>query len=1062
MTEQLQQVREKIATAAASNMDEAARAALWRDELEGVARAVWLAAGETPATDATLLELLGGRGFRRVVDDAEVMESLHFVRKLGINAKHGLRVKKAQERLARDFLLYFLDYLEAVPPSPAEADAGGAPPSAGTPRPPPKPVSLTEAQTRKQYIDLYLQEAGWDLSEHFGLALPAKACIEIHVDGLPTTPNGDGRCDYVLFGRDGKPLAVVEAKRTTVSAEAGRHQAMLYADALEAQYGVRPVVYCTNGYRTICIDGLYPDRRVSGFHSEGELARLIARRGRPALAGTLPKPDIAGRPYQIEALTNLCARFDANHRRGLVVMATGTGKTRVAAALVEMLARRGWIKNVLFLADRTSLVDQARRRFAESLPEFSLCVLSDPRFNKDPEARIVLSTYQTMIGRIDEEDKQFTVGRFDLVVVDEAHRSIFNKYGAIFDYFDAMLVGLTATPRQEVDANTYDLFECESGVPDYDYPLKRAVEDGYLVPYKVVNRTTERFSEGVRYENLTEDEKLRVDTLYPDGAPEVVPPEKLFRLVYNVDTCDKVLADLMGHGIKVDGGETLGKSIVFAYDHRHAQMIVDRFHALWPALPADYCQLVDNTVSRADDLVLDFGQKSGFRIAVSVDMLDTGIDVPEVLNLVFFKPVRSKIKFVQMIGRGTRLCPGVFGPVLPDKSTDKKSFRIFDYCGNFEYFSEGGETEEPESRLGTTGKIRCVQFELLSELQKIEHQSVSGRKAWHGALRSFLRGEVAAVRSRSFRIAVRAEMELLDRFAPERAWDYLAPTDVRKLQHRIVPLMDGDPADPPLSKIFDLRMLRIALARLSGGAWPGPAKKDVEAVMRCATALLKKGSIPQVAAAADDLRHLASAEWWRAPDALDIEDLRKKLRDAMQFLGGEGREAIVVDQEDEVRDGGDPGGELVDIRSYRQKAVDWLADHGDDPAVVKIRNLEKLDPEDWARLEDVLWRKIGGEEDYHAEIGDKPLAAFVRSIVGIDQDAINAKYGEFLTGNVLNPMQQDFVRTIIEYVRQTGDITPDDIIDKPPFCDYDSVELFQERLPDVRSMVEFLHGLIAA
>ena len=521
-------------------------------------------------------------------------------------------------------------------------------------------------------------------------------------------------------------------------------------------------------------------------------------------------------------------------------------------------------------------------------------------------------------------------------------------------------------------------------------------------------------------------------------------------------------ADLMGHGIKVDGGETLGKSIVFAYDHRHAQMIVDRFHALWPALPADYCQLVDNTVSRADDLVLDFGQKSGFRIAVSVDMLDTGIDVPEVLNLVFFKPVRSKIKFVQMIGRGTRLCPGVFGPVLPDKSTDKKSFRIFDYCGNFEYFSEGGETEEPESRLGTTGIIRCVQFELLSELQKIEHQSVPGRKAWHGALRSFLRGEVAAVRSRSFRIAVRAEMELLDRFAPERTWEYLAPTDVRKLQHRIVPLMDGDPADPPLSKIFDLRMLRIALARLSGGAWPGPAKKDVEAVMRCATALLKKGSIPQVAAAAADLRHLASAEWWRAPDALDIEDLRKKLRDAMQFLGGEGREAIVVDQEDEVRDGGDPGGDLVDIRSYRQKAVDWLADHGDDPAVVKIRNLEKLDPEDWARLEDVLWRKIGGEEDYHAEIGDKPLAAFVRSIVGIDQDAINAKYGEFLTGNVLNPMQQDFVRTIIEYVRQTGDITPDDIIDKPPFCDYDSVELFQERLPDVRSMVEFLHGLIAA
>ena len=215
-------------------------------------------------------------------------------------------------------------------------------------------------------------------------------------------------------------------------------------------------------------------------------------------------------------------------------------------------------------------------------------------------------------------------------------------------------------------------------------------------------------------------------------------------------------------------------------------------------------------------------------------------------------------------------------------------------------------------------------------------------------------------------------------------------------------------------------------------------------------------------AAATDLRILASAEWWKEPDALDVEALRERVRGVMPFLAGEGQEAIVVDQEDEVRDGGDPGGELVDIRSYRQKAIDWLAEHGNDPAVAKIRNLEKLDPEDWTALEDILWHRNGDESAYRAEIGEKPLAAFVRSVVGIDQDAVNAKYGEFLTGNVLNPMQQDFVRTIIEYVRQTGDITPDDILDRPPFADTNMQELFLDKFAVVRNLVESLHDLVAA
>lgn len=443
-------------------------------------------------------------------------------------------------------------------------------------------------------------------------------------------------------------------------------------------------------------------------------------------------------------------------------------------------------------------------------------------------------------------------------------------------------------------------------------------------------------------------------------------------------------------------------------------------------------------------------------------MLDTGIDVPQVLNLVFFKPVRSKIKFVQMIGRGTRLCPGVFGPVLPGGKNDKRGFRIFDYCGNFEFFSEHPDAETPAPRLGITQRTRCVQIDLLCALQKHENQSILARRAWHGQLRKTLRDAVLAVRACSARIAVRERLGDLDRFVPEATWNYVSPIAAKTLQNRIVPLMDPDDADPPLAKSFDLRMYRIAAARLDGAEWPAACAKDIAAVMRACVALLGRASIPQVQAVSGDLRTLSGKDWWTTPDVMDVEAMRARLRSAMPFLAGDGAAAVTIDQEDEVLSGAELDGGIVDIRTYRQKAVDWLAEHGDAPAVAKIRNLEKLTPDDWRSLEDILWHRFGSEEDYRREIGEQSLAAFVRSIVGIEQSAVNEKYGAFLAGNLLSPMQQDFVRTILDYVRETGDITPDDIVGKQPFCDFDSVDLFQERLHDVQAMVAFLHGLVAA
>ncbi|MBR6561233.1 MAG: DEAD/DEAH box helicase family protein, partial [Alistipes sp.] len=528
---------------------------------------------------------------------------------------------------------------------------------------------ISEAETRRMYIDLMLREAGWQILDTEGLIQPSKACIEVELQGMPNS-HDVGYADYVLFGSNGKPLAVIEAKRTSVSPVKGKHQAELYADCLEQRYGVRPVIYYTNGFQTYVIDGLgYPPRRLYSFHTENDLEWMIQQRGRKDITDFTIKDNITDRHYQKTAIKAVCEHYNTKHRKGLLVMATGTGKTRVAISLVDVLKRNGWVKNVLFLADRTSLVKQAHKNFVKLLPNETTSVLNEGG-ERDMNAKITFSTYQTMINFIDTDEKPFSVGRFDLIIIDEAHRSIFGKYGAIFNYFDAMLIGLTATPRDEVDKSTYDIFEMEQGSPNYAYELEDAVSDGYLVNYVGFKRGTMILKEGIKYSNLTEEEKTQMERIWEyektrkaldgDDYHRDIANNEMFTYIHNLDTIDKVLQDLMENGLKVQSGERIGKTIIFAYRHLHAELIVERFNALYPEYGAGFCALIDNQVTYARDLIDKFEKRDCEpQIAVSVDMLDTGIDVPDVLNLVFFKPVKSKIKFMQMIGRGTRLSQGV-------------------------------------------------------------------------------------------------------------------------------------------------------------------------------------------------------------------------------------------------------------------------------------------------------------------------------------------------------------------------------------------------------------------
>lgn len=1028
---------------AAEIKDAAERVKAYRGVLTDAIDYIYESTNTHKPEKASLLELVDSDVLANYVQDSDVINSLHYVRILGMNAEHDQKIKKTADKLAYDNLAYFIGLIEAQ--------------EKGTRAQYQKPPYMSEANTRKLYIDLYLKEAGWDVLDTENVAIAGKAGIEIKVEGMPNA-QGIGFCDYVLYGRDGKPLAIVEAKKTSVSPEKGRHQVDLYGECMKAIYGYKPILYYTNGYVTKVIDGIYPDRTVMAFHTIDELELMLQRRNRGNITDLKISDRITNRPYQKMAITNLCEWLNQKHRRGLLVMATGTGKTRVAISLVDVLSRNNWVKNVLFLADRTSLVNQAKKNFAKLLPNMSICELSGNE-EKDYNARLMFCTYQTMINYIDAEDKRFTSGRFDLIIIDEAHRSIFNKYGSIFAYFDSLLVGLTATPKSEVDANTYRIFGCESGIPNFDYSLEEAVKDKYLVNYKSFSRTTKLLKRGIKYNELTEDEKRQLDEYFVDEPPTpdfTVSEKELFKKIFNKNTCCEILEELMQYGIKTNGGELLGKSIIFAYNHHHAQMIVDCFHELYPEHPANYCQLIDNYVKYADDLILKFENDDEFRIAVSVDMLDTGIDVPAVVNLVFFKPVKSKIKFVQMIGRGTRLCENLFG-----EGKDKTHFIIFDYCGNFEYFDAHPDGTDGMGGRSLSQRLFEVRLDILHELQRIEYQEQEFARSYYNKTKDLLHAAVYKIKGHSARMQVRAEMQYVDKYSDYATWESVSPLMVKEIKVHITPLLDSGLEGFDLSIAFDIRMLDIELSMLIQGN-TGMATRDVKTVRQVAQYLLtEKASIPQVFAKAEQLKTLVSEQFWDAPSLEKLEQLRVDVRDLMQFLDKSPKKQIDVNIDDTVEPSGYDGGDtIIDIRTYREKVLDYLIEHSDNEVIHKIQRLEPITNEDLKALEKILWEELGTKEEYEQTTDIDNLAVFVRSLIGLSQEAVNEKFGEYLNGNILNAQQQEFIRAIINYVRENGDISREDLIEKSPFDNYDILTLFGDNITSVLTIVGILHDSV--
>jgi type I restriction enzyme R subunit len=601
--------------------------------------------------------------------------------------------------------------------------------------------NYSEAETRDYFIDLLVKEAGW--------ALDKPEDIEYEVTGMPNA-KGKGYVDYVLWGDDHKPLGLVEAKRTKHDARVGQQQAKLYADCLEKEFKQRPIIFYSNGYEHwIWDDTNHPPRSVQGFYKKAELELLIQRRRtRKSLAQTPISKEIVERFYQDRAIKRIGEALEEHHqRKALVVMATGAGKTRTVIALVDLLMRANWVKQVLFLADRIALVRQAVKAFKSHLPDAPpVNLITD----KDAAGRIFVSTYPTMMGLIDDArdgQRRFGVGHFDLVIIDEAHRSVYQKYRAIFDYFDSLLVGLTATPKNEIDRNTYSLFDLEQGVPTDAYPLDEAVKDGFLVPMKAVSVPLKFQRQGIKYDDLSDEEKEQWDALEwnDEGIiPDKVEAAAVNRWLFNEDTVDRVLKHLMTQGQKVAGGDRLGKTIIFAKNNDHAEFIAERFNNSYPHYQGAFARVITFKTDYAQTLIDDFSIKEKApHIAISVDMLDTGIDVPEVVNLVFFKLVRSKTKFWQMIGRGTRLCPDLFGP-----GQDKKFFYVFDYCQNLEFFSQDPETtagvsSEPLSKRLFKARLGIIRSIDQRKDMKPPKETATTQKYGEGLTEQVIRSETA-------------------------------------------------------------------------------------------------------------------------------------------------------------------------------------------------------------------------------------------------------------------------------------------------------------------------------
>ena len=1037
-----------------------------------------------------LVTLINTVEFKDIVGN-DLYRRLNFIRMVGNNSAHSSKsITSEQAQIALENLFYFMDFIAYCYADEYEEQKFNAAlltqeQTAAAPKPDkdvdiqkliaenkalkeeltkkrqeqsqtyvPKPLDISEFKTRKVYIDTMLIDAGWELGKDW--------YNEYELPGMPNKSEV-GYADYVLFSNDGKPLAVIEAKRTCKDVAIGRQQAKLYADLLEKKFGRRPIIFLTNGFDTrIWNDRYYPEHKVSGIYSKRDLEKEFNKLTmRTHLTNVRVNDDISGRYYQKEAVKAVCRAFDEeNRRKALLVMATGSGKTRTTISIVDVLLRHGWVKNVLFLADRNSLVTQAKRAFVNMLPNLSVVNLCEDKENYN--ARCVFSTYQTMMNCIDDaKDEQggklYTVGHFDLIVCDEAHRSIYNKYKDIFTYFDAHLVGLTATPRDEIDKNTYGIFELENGVPTYGYELAQAVQDGYLVDFMSVETKLKLIEQGIVYDDLSEEEKEAYENFFANEEgemPESIDSSALNEKIFNEDTIRKVLAILMEQGIKVDYGNKIGKTIIFAKNHRHAEKIYEVFGKEYPNYPPHFCRVIDNYTNYAQSLIDEFSDPKKLpQIVVSVDMMDTGIDVPEVVNLVFFKKVMSKAKFWQMIGRGTRLCPGLLD------GQDKKQFYIFDFCGNFDFFRMNPKGKSVPMTMSVQERIFDLKTQMVYKLQDLAYQT-DELIAFRDTLIEDITFKIKQLNRENF--SVKQHLKFIDLYSDKKSFEALTPVDLQQLSEEIAPLIL--PYEDEISAVrFDALMYAIELGHIAGNKYSKGIKDLVGKVRAVATV----GTIPAVKAQKDFINQILNTDYLERATVNDFETIREKIRDLIKYIPHRENPIYETDFDDDVlsMDWKESELDTDELQNYTMKVKYYIRNHMDVPAIAKLHTNQPLTAADIKSLEEILWSELGTKEEYQTEYQDKPLGELVREIVGLDMNSAKKAFSKYLNDVNLDDRQIYFVNQIINYIVQNGMMKNFAVMQEAPFTDKGDVgDIFTDTVVwlDIMKIIKAINANAAA
>lgn len=917
-----------------------------------------------------------------------------------------------------------------------------------------------EMETRLELIDPALRRAGWQVLSAKHIIEKNKACIETAVTGMPKTtdnPTGNGFVDYVLFGDDNTPLALIEAKKSVVNEEQGRVQACLYADCLEKQYGVRPVIYYTNGYKFKVIDGVYPAREVFGIHKKDELEYLIQRRN-VSIDNTDVNRKICDRHYQLDAIAEILKHLGSKHSRSLIVLATGTGKTRVSCALSEIFIKNNFVKRILFLADRKNLVKQAKEEtFEKYLPTVPKCLIVEgKKEGDDMNARIVFSTYQSMLSLIKDVEKcPYGIGHFDLIIVDEAHRSLFNKYAEIFDYFDALMVGLTATPRNDIHKSTFKVFNLDDGMPNYEYDIIKGVKDGYLTYFRALDRTPDILKDGLTYADLSDEEKEDYEDTFEDeegNIPEKIEGSAFETIIYNKDTIRAVLQDLMNEGIYVDNGNILGKTIIFARNHNHAVLIQEAFREMYPNLcnpnaadGSDYCVIIDNKIRYNEVLQRNFKEKQDIRIVISVDMMDTGVDIPELVNLVFFKRVASKIKFWQMIGRGTRLCKDIKA-ISPSTAyfqrtsndgerklyNDKNGFLIFDICNVFPFFKQ--ETEERKNTdanvLSLYQQIFLEKVNLFKNMQRNYNALAEDEKKFYSDLRDSLVAEIKNLNKNL--IGVIKNIKYIERYSKKSAWDDFKQADYKDIKDHIAPQVSGE-IDIESALYFDRLCYKLAASKYAKNNTFALTAKTIFAFANYL--LNNKMDITAVAKHKDTLEFITSDDFLVDNKVTKYEEIRTEIRDLIRYIEKDVLKPIITDFNDKISEIGDADDSDVDFsvtiddfRTLEDKMLFYIKTHHDEPLIDQIRNLNKPTSEAIKRFQAEGKKVTSSVEEYNQLLGtEEQTISFVRKNIEISPEAVD-KFIELQKAKGLDDSQIVFVKELLTYIFQNGTFDRRDLL----------------------------------